>query len=496
MSKQSIALNRFGYGMRHSETAPSVLVRDPRRFLLNQLERYDPSPRLIADNIGKSGQGAQLIEMLRRGRQTRRSARRSAAMTMDDGAIAGTASERDQLASANLDTNAPEYVEARKRARRAYRSAVADRINVAVMSDTPFAERLVHFWSNHFSVSVENLGSQYEVAQHEFAAIRPHVLGKFPDLLKAAVLHPAMLIYLDQYRSIGPNSPFHYSRKRRGKRNETLRQRGLNENLAREILELHTLGVDGGYSQADVTEFARALTGWTLEGLARFPGYSESHGQGTAFIDVTHEIGPRHILGRKYSPGGAEQALAILDDLAAHPSTARFIATKFARHFAGDAPPEPLVKRLEQDFVRTGGDLASLTETLIAAPEAWRPGPAKYRQPHEWMISALRIAGVERLRDYRLFMSLNEIGQLPWRAPSPAGYDDFEASWAGPDALFRRVELAERIAHNSPSERVVERAQQAFPSALSDHTRLWLERAESGTQALALLLVSPEMMRR
>ena len=185
-----------------------------------------------------------------------------------------------------------------------------------------------------------------------------------------------------------------------------------------------------------------------------------------------------------------------MSDLATAPSTARFIATKLARHFGGDTPPPGLIAALEEDFLRTGGDLASLTRTLIAAPEMWTPEPVKFRQPYEWFVSALRLSGVRSLDTRRMTGALNEIGQVPWRAPSPAGYDDLEGSWAGPDALYRRVELAERIARNVPADDIVARAETAFPGALSDHTRTWLSRAESGSQALGLLLVSPEMMRR
>jgi uncharacterized protein (DUF1800 family) len=202
------------------------------------------------------------------------------------------------------------------------------------------------------------------------------------------------------------------------------------------------------------------------------------------------------VLGRSYAASGPEQAAAILDDLAAHPSTARFIATKLARHFAGDTPPPALVARLESDFLRTGGDLSSLTRTLIAAPEAWTPAPVKFRTPFEWFIAVARLSGVQALEQRRIVGALTQLGQVPWRAPSPAGYDDVAGSWAGPDALFRRVELAEQVARNAPVDDVLTRAQTAFPGALSDATRTQLARAESGQQAYALLLVSPEMMRR
>ncbi|MEM6476976.1 MAG: DUF1800 family protein, partial [Pseudomonadota bacterium] len=224
--------------------------------------------------------------------------------------------------------------------------------------------------------------------------------------------------------------------------------------------------------------------------------FAEAQTTGAAFISVAHEPGTRTIMGKTYRDNGSKQAVAILDDLAAHPSTARFVATKLARHFAGDTPPESLVAKLEADFRKTDGDLASLTRTLIVAPEAWVNEPVKFRAPFEWLVAVLRMTGVENLNARRISGGLNEIGQMPWRAPSPAGYDDKADSWAGPDALFRRVELAERIARAAPSGNVMERAEAAFPGALSDHTRTWLSRAESGSQALGLLLVAPEMMRR
>ena len=391
----------------------------------------------------------------------------------------------------------PEYQAKVREAYGRYRVDVAARLNVAVTSPTPFAERLVHFWSNHFSVSAGKPGTPFEVGNHEFNAIRPHVTGKFSDMLKAAVLHPAMLLYLDQFQSIGPNSTFGERQRRRAERaGNAGRRAGLNENLAREILELHTLGVDGGYSQADVTEFARALTGWSVQGLGRVKRFAEDKPGGAAYVAVAHEPGTRRIMGRAYKDTGEAQAIAILDDLAKHPSTARFVATKLARHFTRDDPEASLVARLESDFLKTGGDLGSLARTLVNAPEAWEGDAVKFRQPVEWLTSVLRFTGVDDLSENRINGIVRQLGQVPWGAPSPAGFDDVADSWAGPDALLRRVELADRIARNAPSDAVLKRAETAFPGALSDNTRTWLSRAESGSQALGLLLVAPEMMRR
>jgi len=493
MSAASIALNRFGYGLARGTRAP----RDPEAWLLRQLDAFEPNPAPIAARVQTRGKSAEMLETLR---TLRRERREMADPAMSASGETGAAAMMAETGTGNPRADAlaglpPEYRAKFVEGRRVAIDDLAVRVNVAVASETPLVERLVHFWSNHFSVSVGKPGTQFEVGPHEFTAIRPHVLGKFTDLLKAAVLHPAMLLYLDQFQSIGPNAPFQQRRAARANLDPQA-PRGLNENLAREVLELHTLGVGGGYSQADVTELARAMTGWTVPSIGRVGRFAEDQPSGAAFVALVHEPGTRTIMGKRYSEGGPEQALAVLDDLAAHPATARFIATKLARHFAGDTPPQSLVARLETDFRSTGGDLASLTRTLIASPEAWAAGPVKFRSPFEWYIASVRLSGLEGLEPQRIARALGELGQTPWRAPSPAGYDDLAASWAAPDVLFRRVELAERMAQGAPSDDVLARADAAFPDALSDMTRTWLTRAESGRQALALLLVAPEMMRR
>ncbi|SDR73227.1 DUF1800 family protein [Erythrobacter sp. HL-111] len=496
MGGASTYLNRFGYGLRwRGQTGPGAggTGKAPEAALLAEIDRFDPAPSAIAGREDTSGRAGEIFELLRRNRMMRqRQGPPAAAAGMMPGAMAA----EDGAVRGPLADLPPEIRRAYLDGGRVLRRDIAIKVNTAARSDTPFAERLVHFWSNHFSVSAGKPGTQHQVGNHEFGVIRRHVFGRFSDLLKAAVLHPAMLLYLDQFQSVGPSSLALRRGWRRGGGGPGGRERGLNENLAREILELHTLGVAGGYDQADVTEFARALTGWTIAGLGRIARFAEPQANGAAFVAVAHEPGARRIMGRTYREGGPEQALAVLDDLAAHPATARHVAVKLARHFAGDTPPETLIARLEADFRRTGGDLESLSRTLVASPETWAAGPVKYRAPFEWLVAVLRLTGIEDLDDNRLAGALRELGQLPWRAPSPAGYDDLEGSWAGPDALVRRVELAERVARNVPAGDVMARAEAAFPGALSENTRIWLSRAESGTQALGLLLVAPEMMRR
>lgn len=489
MTPASIALSRFGYGLGPIGHAP----KDPRVWLFRQLDRFDPSPRAITQRSRAHGNIGETLALLR---SLRRDTRAMAEMAAKDSMVAELS--REDARDAALANLPPELREKYVEARSVLAQDIALKVNLAVASETPFIERLVHFWANHFSVSVGKIGTQVAVGDHEFAAIRPHVLGRFTDMLEAAALHPAMLLYLDQFQSVGPNSPAQQGRGRRGGNADAnpLRPRGLNENLAREILELHTLGVDGGYAQADVTEFARALTGWTVPGLGRVAQLADPQPSGAVFLALAHEPGARQVLGRTYPSAGADQARTILRDLAAHPSTARHIATKLARHFAGDTPPLALVARLEADFLRSGGDLASLTHALIEAPEAWVAGPVKFRTPFEWLVAALRLTGARDLPPHRIVAALTQLGHVPWRAPSPAGFDDIAASWAGPDALLKRVELAQQIARDAALDDVMTRAEAAFPGTLSDATRTQLVRAESGKQALALLLVSPEMLRR
>lgn len=464
MQRGAVALNRFGLGSKGGESLPA----DPRGWLLGQFERFDPRPGPIAALPGSD----RLIDMLREARDERQDRKA-------DGAAQG-ADPRVKAAGAGGPYHA---------LRDAYVAAVGARTNVALASDTPFVERLVHFWSNHFAVSVDKVAAAGLAGAFEFEAIRPHVLGHFGDMLSAVERHPAMLLYLDQAESVGPDSLLGLRAAQRG------RQRGLNENLAREIMELHTLGVRSGYGQADVTEFARALTGWTVGGLAKQP-LLRGPGPKFWFAAPIHQPGNRTIMGKRYGQSGEGQAQAVLDNLAAHPATARHIATKLARHFAADDPPPALVTRLEQAFLRTGGDLPALYRVLIDAPETWNGAP-KFRTPWEWSLAALRATSVAALPGATAAGAFAQLGQAVWKPGSPAGYDDIAASWAGPDALYRRVEVAQRIAQRAGAgidARTL--AGELFAGGLSDPTTSAIAHAESGTQALALLLVSPEMMRR
>jgi len=288
-----------------------------------------------------------------------------------------------------------------------------------------------------------------------------------------------MLIYLDNARSIGPDSI--------AGRNQ---HKGLNENLAREILELHTLGVRTVYSQADVTNFAKIITGWSIIPPRRDP---ERGGEFT-FNPRMHEPGAQTVIGRAYPQGGIEQGRAVLADLARHAATAKHIATKLARHFIADDPPPALVDRLTQSFLDTDGDLKELAKALIASPEAWAPEQAKIKRPGEWIIAALRATGLSGDIG-RITGGMALLGEPLWRPPAPKGFSDDSAAWL--DGLGQRLEAA-----NTFAQRVGEKldpqmvADTAIGPLASAETRRAIASAESKPQALTFVLMAPEFQRR
>jgi uncharacterized protein (DUF1800 family) len=494
MTDYTTAASRFGLGVRPDD-AP---VGDVRRALIGQFERFEPRPTAFASAPTRATVAQGLADYLEETRTYRQQ------VAMLGGGQGAKAARADTMA---MDANgAPtgESVQAALKASRKYAGQVARseyvalvgaRANAALISPAPFVERMVHFWANHFAISIDKLPVIGMGGLLEVEAIRPHVLGKFADMLLAVETHPAMLIYLDQAQSIGPNSRIGQTVAARGRR-----KAGLNENLAREIMELHTLGVRTGYSQADVTEFARAMTGWTVAGITRGPMARFADGQPGAFMfaPALHEPGARTIMGRRYDQDGVGQARAVLADLAASPATATHIATKLARHFTGDTPPPALVSRLSDAFLRTGGDLPALYRILIDAPEIAAPGTGKFKTPWDWSISALRAVGTKQVEGQAVAGLMNQLGQPVWKPGSPAGWDDVDASWAGPDALLRRVEAASRIATRAGGAAFDPRALAAkvLPGGGSATTLTTVGRAESPVEGLALVLVAPEFMRR
>ena len=492
LSAAAIALNRFGLGARVDDLPPA----NPKAWLIEQFDAYQPMPAAWANQPTSLAIAAELAEQREQAVANAASAA-SAAKTVASGSNAssapGVASNTGDAKKAALQAA---NKAARMETRDTYRSAVNARVASALSTPAPFIERLVHFWSNHFAVSIDKGRVAPFAGAFEAEAIRPHVLGRFEDMLVAVERHPAMQLFLDQTRSVGPDS---VAAMRAAQRNPN-RKPGLNENLAREIMELHTLGVRSGYTQDDVTEFARAMTGWSI---AAAQGSQPINAPPGAFVfrAQLHEPGTRTIMGRRYDQPGEGQTLAVLHDLSTSPATATHIATKLARHFVADNPPPEVVDRLATAYMRSRGDLPTVYRELIDSDAAWSPVAVKFKSPWEWTISSLRGLGMRDLSDapgnVQMAPILTQLGQQVWRPGSPAGYDDIAASWAAPDALVRRVEIAQRFAARV-GDRIDPRSlgQKLMAGSLSERTELAVSRAESASTALALLLVSPDFQRR
>jgi uncharacterized protein (DUF1800 family) len=483
-----VALNRFGFGARGGASGDLAnAASDPRGFVKAELNRPNsallegpgllPTPALAKavfayqdevkqarEAAAKSGAPAQAPADAKMDAKTPGA---DAAMTPGD-AMAPNAAKPPQPLNVIQKT---------------YRSEALARLQRAVIADCGFVERLVAFWSNHFCISA----TKGELARiwagaFEREAIRPHVLGRFGDMLKAVEQHPAMLFFLDNQQSLGPDSRAGQNRKK-----------GLNENLAREIMELHTLGVGGGYSQEDVASLARIITGWTFVGRQGQLGSPGSF----AFNANAHQPGPQRLLGKMYEDNGLAQGEAALADIARHPSTAKFVATKFARHFVADDPPPALVARLEGVFRKSDGDLKAFATTLLDSDEAWRAPLTKMRSPYEFLVATGRV--LARIPDDPgpYLNGLNVLGQPLWSPSGPNGFPDTNAAWAAPEGLKLRLDvsaqLAARVGANIDSRELLELV---AADAASPDTRRTIELAESRPQALALLLMSPEFQRR
>jgi uncharacterized protein (DUF1800 family) len=361
--------------------------------------------------------------------------------------------------------------------RQIYLDEAKARIDAALASEIGLAERLVWFWSNHFCVSADKIRSM--AGAYEREAIRPYILGRFADLLGAVEGHPAMLFYLDNTVSMGPNSIAGLNR-----------TRGLNENLAREILELHTLGVRSVYSQDDVIRFANVLTGWTLLPARDNP----EHGGEFTFNRRLHEPGAHTVLGKAYPEGGIEQGKAVLNDLAHHPATAKHVAGKLVRHFMADDPPPALVESLARTFQDTAGDLKEVMKALLASPEAFEAPPSKLRRPSEWVTAMVRAAGTTA--DAQRFTAGQALlGEPLWRPPSPKGHADDEAAWI--DGMGQRLDIADTFAARTAGQvepRFI--IDTVLAGTVSQATKDAIGRAESRQQGLTLLFMAPEFQRR
>jgi uncharacterized protein (DUF1800 family) len=522
-----VALNRFGFGARGGASGDFVnAASDPRGFVKAGLSRpngvllelpgllstpalaaavfaYQAEIKLAREAAAKSGAAASEANPVPPAQDTKALRRNlslnSVAMEMSGKSPDTKASgmETPDKAGANAAMQSTEAMQPNAAMQpttakppqplniiqKTFRAEALARLQRAMIPDSGFVERLVVFWSNHFCISA-NKGELARIwaGSFEREAIRPHVLGRFSDMLKAVEQHPAMLFFLDNQQSLGPDSPAGQNRKR-----------GLNENLAREIMELHTLGVGGGYTQNDVTSLARIITGWTFAGRQGQFGTPGSF----VFNANAHEPGAQLLLGKTYENNGVGQGEAALEDIARHPSTAKFIATKFVRHFVADDPPQALVARLQEVFRRSDGDLKALATALVDSDEAWRAPPTKMRSPYEFLVATGRLLSQIPDEPSRYLGGLNLLGQPLWTPAGPNGFPDTNAAWAAPEGMKLRLDIsaqvASRLGDNVDPRDLLELA---AADAASPETRRTIERAESRQQALALLLMSPEFQRR
>jgi uncharacterized protein (DUF1800 family) len=465
----ALALHRFGFGPRGDSIA--LLASDPHVALLADLER--PYAGQLTADLPSSAQSARAVFEFAAKRQAQQKlALRIQKAAETAGEALAMAELEKELPAQNVPGPHPPPLP-----QQLFLKEAQARFDAATAAEIGFVERLVWFWSNHFCISADKVVGM--AGPYEREAIRPHVLGRFGDMLQAVESHPAMLRYLDNAESMGPDSIAGINR-----------DRGLNENLAREALELHTLGVRTGYTQTDVTNFAKVLTGWTLIAPAE-----PVHGGEFAFVGRLHEPGPQVVLGKSYPDTGLGQGRAVLADLAHHPATAHHIAQKLAAHFVADEPPPSLIGKLEQTFSSTGGDLKQVYKTLITADESWTPQRTKLKPPAEWIVSGLRAADAgSRVPIGQIMGAQAMLGEALWRPPAPNGYSDREAAWVDglPHRLDIATQFAARFAGNADPRALLD---SALGPLASSQTRDTVLRAESRAQAVALLVMAPEFLR-
>jgi uncharacterized protein (DUF1800 family) len=480
------ALNRLAYGPRPADAAAIALQGAGPwldQYLADQLEpRRIPQPAVLTERLAglevlKLDQ-SELISRYREAIKAAREAKRESAK--------GMAASADTPDAANA---------VRDKVRPLVAQAATARLARAMQSPAQLEELLVEFWFNHFNVFAGKGPVSVLVADYEARAIRPHVLGRFRDMLGATAQHPAMLHYLDNERSVVAGyEPPRATRRFLADKPE-LKARvasGLNENYARELMELHTLGVDGGYSQRDVTELARILTGWGIDQRKALLG-----GKGELFhFDADkHDRGDKLWLGQTIAGNGQAEGEQALDVLAAHPATARHIAFKLAQAFIADEPPAGLVTRLAENFKSTGGDLKAVTRSLITSDEFWRREAvgAKFKSPYQYLISSLRAVDAPLSNPGALLQALAQAGQPLFGAATPDGYKNTAAAWRNPEALTQRVQLATTLSSRNAVQ--PDALLSTLGASVSEATRKTLSGEPAG-QRVALLLASPDFMKR
>jgi uncharacterized protein (DUF1800 family) len=466
----ALVLSRFGLGAREDSLA--AIAGNPRGALQDEVTR-----RALARPTGPAlkATNALLLDVFEfQGEQKKARERQATAL-------------RNMASTPAAGKPAPGMAQPVNPAQETFLAEVDARFNGTMREPViGFGERLAMFWANHFAVAVGKGEEVRAIAgAFEREAIRPHVFGHFEDMLLAVETHPAMLVFLDNQQSVGPHS-----------RASGHGKRGLNENLAREIMELHTLGVDGGYTQRDVTAFASIITGWTIARPNNdfgAPGYF-------AFNESAHEPGAHSVLGVTYQDNGINQGRAVLRDLVQRPATAHHIAFKLARHFVADQPPPELVAAMTVAFVRTRGDLTSVYQTLLASDAAWNPTLVKVRSPQEYLVALLRASG-ERPKPQQIMGVLNAMGQPLWNPSGPNGFPDIVDAWASSEGLATRIDVANLIANAMPGQGLGRTDPRRFAAnmlgaLLSKDTEHAIARAETKAQAVSLAFLSPEFQRR
>jgi uncharacterized protein (DUF1800 family) len=514
-----VALNRFGFGARGGASGDFVnAASDPRGFVKAELSRPNGALLEVPGLLSTPALGRAVFDYQFEIKQARDAASKSGApasategppqqpppdakvqrrnlslssiakdITAKDPAMQAADNGNATATMAPAETMQPNAAKPPPQPlniiQKTFRAEALARLQRATIADCGFVERLVVFWSNHFCISV-NKGplARMWAGSFEREAIRPYVLGRFGDMLQAVEQHPAMLFFLDNQQSLGPDS-----------RAGVNRNRGLNENLAREIMELHTLGVGGGYSQDDVTSLARIITGWTYAGRQGQLGTPGTF----VFNANAHQPGAQRVMGKIYEANGVAQGEAVLADIARHPSTAKFVATKFARHFTADEPPPALVARLQDVFSKSDGDLKALAVALSDSDEAWQAPLTKMRSPYEFLVASGRLLARNPEDPGRYLNGLNALGQPLWSPAGPNGFPDTNAAWAAPEGIKLRLDISAQFA-STLADRIDPRdlLELVAADAASPETRRTIERAESRQQALALLLMSPEFQRR
>jgi uncharacterized protein (DUF1800 family) len=461
-----IAANRFGLGARPGEL--SRIDKNPRTWLLDQLQ----GPSRAPSELKSLPRSSKIYVEVQAALQDRREMKKNAD-----------------------DEPSPDVVkEFGRTVRRHYIDQTDARFRIATGTNYPFHERLVHFWSNHFAVSADKQPVSALAGAFENEAIRPNIAGSFYDLLRSVEQHPTMIVYLDNQRSIGPDSEMG---RRASRRSRNDRQVGINENLAREILELHTLGVDGGYTQQDVTTFAKVITGWSVGGSAPNGRFAEGTPGEFEFRENIHEPGDHVIMGKRYPDTGLGQGESVLRDLAGHDATARHVCMKLVRHFVSDDPPAQMVDRITAVFLDSNGDLPTVHAALVNAEEPWAHTFGKYKTPKDFVISAFRAFDRQPDNGRHVVGALDMMGQTPYRPGSPAGWPDTAEHWGGADALYKRIEWSNSVAKLADATvNPLDISDAVLGPAMSDHSRTAISRAESAQQGLAMFLASPEFQRR